>query len=90
DAVEAVVDVARGAPQVAHGRAPFPGFVVAPLADAEYHRPPGLADSGRNGFVRAFGLEALRVAPVVLEIIDAPLGVHLGILKLVASATRPP
>nr|GFD01103.1 hypothetical protein [Tanacetum cinerariifolium] len=43
DAVEAVVDVARGAPEVAHGGAPLPGLVVAPLTDAEHHRSPGLA-----------------------------------------------
>ena len=71
------------------GFAPIPGFVVTPLAQREQHRPAGLAQCFAHGQVRAFGLESLGVAPVVLEIVDAPLRIGLRVLEFVAAAAGP-
>ena len=68
------------------GLRPVPGLVVAPLAQREQHRPAGLAQRFAHGEVRAFGLEAIGVAPVVLEIVDAPLRVGQRVLVFVAAA----
>ena len=52
----------------------------------EHHRTARLAQRLAHGEVGAFGLEAVGVAPVVLEVVDAPLGVGERVLVLVATA----
>src|ERR671920_412052 len=87
-AVEAVVYVARRPPEVSYLLAPHPGLVRAPLADAQDHRASGCVEGVAHRQVSALCLQALRVAPVVLQIIDAPTGVRLRVLKLSAAAAR--
>src|SRR4051812_28482961 len=87
-AIPARVDVAGGAPRMADLRRPVPGLVVAPLAHAEQHRPPGATDGVAHGGVGAARVQALAVAPVVLDVVEAPAGVVDGVLVLVATAAR--
>nr|GEU28380.1 hypothetical protein [Tanacetum cinerariifolium] len=88
-AVPARVDIARGAPRMAHVLRPLPWLGVAPLANAEQHRAARAADGVAHGGVGAHGIQALAVAPVVLDVVDAPLGVRDRVLVFVAPAARP-
>ncbi len=68
--------------------APGPRLVRPPLTDAEDDGPPGGEERVPHSEVGLPGLELTGVAPVVLEVVDAPLGVGQGILILVTPASR--
>src|SRR6185312_8597027 len=86
----AVLDIVGGAPQIAaHFLAPQPWLMLAPLANAEHNRPAAGIKRGPDIGVRGFRtLVIQRVAPVILQIIDAPRRVHERILVLVPKAAR--
>src|SRR5579872_900993 len=86
----AVLDIVGGAPQIAaHFLAPQPWLMLAPLANAEHNRPAAGIKRGPDIGVRGFRtLVIQRVAPVILQVIDPPRGVHNRILVLVPKAAR--
>src|SRR4051794_3155683 len=86
-AVEAIIDIGRGAPRMANLAGPLPRLAHAPFAQAEQHRPAGLGDRVAHRGVGRFGAHAWGVAPVVLDVIDAPAGIGPRILIFVATAT---
>src|SRR5207253_2913618 len=65
DAVEAVIDVAGCAPEVANFSSPLPGLAAAPFADAEDDGTPGGVECIAHRQVRALRIQSLSVAPVV-------------------------
>ena len=74
-AVPAVLDVAGRPPEVADARGPGPGLVLPHSQmreDDRASRGPQRAAHAPVGLARVL---ALRVAPVVLQVVDAPLGV---------------
>ena len=85
-AVPARINIAGGAPGVADILCPVPGFVVAPFADAEQDRPAGGVQRVAHGGVGADGVNVFGIAPVVFQIVDAPLGVGECVLVFVATA----
>ena len=87
-AVEAGHDVARGAPQMADVLGPQPRFCVSPLAQAEDDGPACGMERVAHGLVGLRAIGRSVIAPVVLQIIDAPACVAPRILKLVAPPTR--
>src|SRR5215469_17203327 len=88
-----VLDVAGGAPQIpADVLAPSPNQIPAVLAQAEHDRPSGLFERVVH-FLVHFANLADRIdlggaAPIVFQIIYAPLGVSLGILLFMLVAAR--
>ena len=96
-AAPGVADVAGGAPAVAADLgAPLPHVAHAVLAEAVDDVAVDLVERLSHDEVRllqlgqvGFGLGDLAVgAPVVLQIIEAPLGITLGVLRLVLVAGR--
>ena len=86
-----VADVARRAPQVAPDRrSPLPHALEAVLAQAVNDGPPRARQGVVHLLVRGLHLGGLidprSAAPIVLQVIDAPVGVLLGVLFLVAVA----
>src|SRR5690554_7301685 len=63
---------------------PGPRFVVAPVAQTEYDGATGGFQGFAHGGIGAHLIQAFGVAPVVLQIVDAPRGVGQGVLVLVA------
>src|SRR5207237_8117284 len=82
----AVADVARGAPPVAGARAPLPRPVRAPLADTEHDGPARLGERVAKLGVLGRRVEPLGIAPILLDVVYAPLGERPGIDLLVAVA----
>src|SRR5205085_6082939 len=75
----AVADVAGGAPQVAGAGPPLPRPVRAPLADAEHDGPARLGERVAELGVLCRPVEPLGIAPILLDVVDAPLGESPGI-----------
>ena len=89
-AVIAGPDVRGDPPQVADALTPLPGLVLAPFADGEDNRTSAGLDGLGHRLVRSLGILAIVGAPVILEVINPPLGVLEGILELVALAAGSP
>ena len=85
---ESGADVARGPPGVADVRGPFPGLAGAPFADAEENGPSGPSQGVAHQGVGALGVDVVGEAPVVFQIIHAPVGIGDGVLVFVAEAAR--
>ncbi len=83
-ALPVVADVTGGAPGVADRLRPVPRPGAAPLADAVEDRAAGLLQGVAHGLVPGPGVDALVVAVVVLEVVDAPGRPQVGVLLLVA------
>src|SRR2546425_289358 len=81
-----VLDVPAGAPQVPDRRRPLPRTRAAPLADREHDGSFGRSDRQRPLRVERARPEAVRVAPVDLYVVDAPLGEPSRVTELVAEA----
>src|SRR5688572_24647088 len=86
NAVEAVVDVAGGSPRMANVFGPVPRLVIAPFAQREQYRSPRRAQSFAHREIGSLGLQAIGVAPVVLQVVDSPLRVAERVLILIAAA----
>src|SRR4051812_4062655 len=71
-------NVTRRTPEMTDVLCPFPGLVVAPFADAEHDRVTGVAERVAHSRVSTDRTEAVAIAPVVFEIIDAPRGIRYG------------
>ena len=76
-------------------RAPSPGLVHAPIADAEHHRSGGAGDRGAKSGVDPARMRIARVAPIDLDEVRAPPGHRPGVLLEVPGAAgalgaRPP
>ena len=100
DAVPVGIDVAGGAPQVAAQRGrPLPDRIPAVLAEREDDRPAGglqrlahlVVGGDHEAHLRGLVVGRLllhdrfdEAAQVVLQVVDAPRGVHLCVLLLVA------
>ena len=78
-AVPGVVDVGRGPPQVAGRRAPLPRRGGTPLADAEDDGAPRPGERVAELGVLGGRVEPFRVAPVLFDVIHAPLGERAGV-----------
>src|SRR5438270_1399070 len=74
-----VADVTGGAPQVAGARAPLPRPVRAPLADAEHDGAAGLGERVAELGVLRRRVEPFGIAPILLDVVHAPLGEGPGI-----------
>ena len=74
----------------AHALRPRPRLRRAPLAQREDDRPAARAQRLAHLRVRVARVLALAAAPVVLEVVDAPRGVALRVLRLVVLRARPP
>src|SRR5690606_2677205 len=85
-AVPAGVDVASGAPGVADVFGPVPGFVIAPFTDAEQDRAASFVQRIAHGGVGADGVDVFGIAPVVFQVVDAPLGVGERVLIFMSAA----
>src|SRR6185312_3266040 len=84
-----VLNIAGGPPGIsANFRSPFPGIIAAVLAQAEENRAArGLKRVTHLLINRAhirILVDSSRAAPVVLQIVDAPLCVSLRILRFMA------
>ena len=96
-----VADVAGGAPAVAaHFRAPLPHVTHSVLAEAVYDVAVGFVEGPAHDRIRLLQFRQVLLvlvdvaagvrAPVILQIIEAPLGVTLCVLGLVLVACRKP
>ena len=65
------------------------GFVLAPLADGEHDRPAARPQRLAHPRVGVARVLSVRVAPVVLQVVDAPLRVASRVLLLVVLRARP-
>src|ERR1035438_552878 len=90
-----IADIAGGAPGVAsHFGAPRADVVLAVLTKAEDDLPSGFEERlAHFGVGRLLGhgraiVHGPAAAPVVLQVIDAPRGVLLGILRVMVDADR--
>src|ERR1035438_9016852 len=75
-------------PEIANVLGPEPRFRRSPFADAENDRAPGLGQSVAHDGIGCDRVLRRGVAPVVLQIVDAPGRVLARILKLIAAAAR--
>src|SRR5438552_1886424 len=75
----AVADVAGGTPQVAGAGAPLPRPVRAPLADTEHDGATRFGERVTELGVLCRPVEPLGIAPILLNVVDAPLGEGPGI-----------
>src|SRR5690349_7445721 len=86
-ALPLVANVTGRAPQIPpHLLAPEPRLGRAPLADAQHNRPACRIQGIPNERVRSLRILRRSVAPVVLQVIDAPGGVLQRILIFMAQA----
>ena len=82
--VPVIEDIWSGSPTVCEGLSPEPGELQAPFTHAEVDMPSGLIESLRHYRVSNFSAYPLVMTVVVLEIIDPPGGVGLGVYHLVS------
>ncbi len=80
-------DIAGGSPGVTSETSPLSGIVLAPLAHGEEHGSVGLLEGVGHGGVSDLGVAAIGVAVIVLEVVDTPGGVGVGIDLLVTEGT---
>src|SRR5437660_8631777 len=86
-ALPRVADIARGAPKVsAHCFAPKPGFGGAPLANTQHNGPACGIERIANEGVSGLCILRRGVAPVVLQIVDAPGSVLQSVLIFMSQA----
>ena len=85
-AIIAVHDVASRAPEMANILGPFPGFGAAPFADTENDGPLGRVKGVAHAGVSVLGVGVAGVAPIVFEVVHAPLRVLEGVLEFMAPA----
>src|SRR5258708_2417595 len=85
-AIPTIGDVAGGAPEVADIARPEPGFVAAPLAEAENDGAASGFERVAHGGIGGLGVFRTGVAPIVFQVIDAPSSVLHGVLIFVAAA----
>jgi hypothetical protein len=88
-AVPARLDVASRPPEVPDALCPEPRLVGSPLAHAEHDGAAGGVERFPHRRVRDLRIDALVIAPVVLQVVHAPRRVLGGVLVLVAVAARP-
>src|SRR6516162_5050739 len=89
-AFPSILNVAGGAPKIADAFGPKPWLVGAPLANAEDDGAAGGEQSLAHGGVGFFAIPRARIAPVILEVVDAPLRVLQRVLIFVTLAARAP
>src|ERR671934_61186 len=80
------LDVPRRTPEMAERAGPRPRVRASPLADRQHHRSSGRVKSHRPLRVESAWTHALRMAPVDLDVVDAPLGERARIAELIAEA----
>src|SRR5439155_313870 len=78
-----------GAPQVTGAWRPLPRMVRAPFADAEYDRSAGFGERVAELGVLGWCVEPFGVAPILLDVVHAPLGIGSGVNLLGAVRTGP-
>src|SRR5580693_4828800 len=84
-----ILDIARRAPQIAAGIfAPEPGFMGAPLADAQQDWTAGCIECLTDQCITCGRILRGRIAPVVFQVIHGPRGVLSGFLVFVSEAPR--
>src|SRR5438309_1353832 len=83
-AVPAILNIARGPPEVAYIRGPQPRLVRAPFADAEDDWAAGLRQRVAHRLVRVLHVLPFGRTPVVLEVVDAPRRILTRILILIS------
>ena len=81
-------DVTRCAPLVADVYRPQPRFCGSPFAHAEKNWPPRRLQRIAHRRIRFLRIALPGVAPVILQIIDAPLRIHQRVLIFVSHAAR--
>ena len=74
NAVEAVVNVTGGAPQMPDTLRPFPGLIVAPFTRLKKHWATSCKQSIAHGRVSASAFSPSGCTSRI-EIVDAPLGI---------------
>src|SRR5579884_1571334 len=82
-----VMNVTRGAPEICYVLCPEPRFRRAPFTHGEHDVPPRLPQSIGHERVGFLGIAGPCVAPVVLQIVDAPRGILPGVQELVSLTT---
>src|SRR6185503_697738 len=87
---EAVPDVAGRAPEVARVLRPQPWLGGAPLAHRKDDRATALSERVGHHRIGFLGVAVARIAPVILQIINAPAGIADGVLILVSLASGTP
>src|SRR5436190_10230228 len=86
--IEAVINVARRTPEVAHRFSPLPWFIVAPFTETEDDWASGGEQRVAHSRIRALSAQSFGVAPIIFQIIDTPLSVTECILVLATSTAR--
>ena len=84
----AISDIGSNAPQMSDTLTPFPRFMLAPFANTENHRSSRLLDCIAHSSISSLRILSLIRAPVILQVIYTPFGIHQSILKLMTTATR--
>ena len=83
----AIGNITSGSPRVTSETSPLGGIVDTPLAHGEEHGSVGLLEGVGHGGVSDLGVAAVGVAVIVLEVVDTPGGVGVGIDLLVTEGT---
>src|SRR5208282_6124657 len=85
-----ISNVTRGAPQVStYFFAPEPRLRLPPFADAEHNGTATCIQRLANQRIRCLGILGCSIAPVVLQIINAPRRILQSVLKLMTASARP-